>query len=102
MDNKDNVIPSNRNAYLELLNEYHVRSGLSLRDVCQICDIDFTYIHNILAGKRKPNRDIIIAMGFAYCLERVDVDELLLLAGHPPIGRNLLREYRKSKLNGNF
>ncbi len=82
-------------AYLELLNEYHVRSGMSLREVAQACDLDHTYVHYILAGSRRPNRDVIIALGFAYSMERVEVDEVLLLAGYPPIGRGLLREHRQ-------
>jgi len=64
--------------------------------VVEICDLDFTYIHYILKGARKPARDVIIALGFAYGLERVDVDEILLLADLPPIGRGVLREYRQA------
>jgi hypothetical protein len=87
---------NNRSDHLELLNEYHARSGLSLREVAQACDLDYTYIHYILTGARRPHRDVIIALGFAYGLERVEVDEVLLLAGYPPIGRGSLREYRQS------
>ena len=83
-----------RSAFLELLNDFHSRSGLSLRDVAQACDLDPTYVHYILKGARRPARDVIIALGFAYGLERIDVDELLLLAGLPPLGRGALREYR--------
>lgn len=82
-------------AYLDLLNDWHTRSGLSLREVAQACDLDYTYIHYILKGARKPARDVIIALGFAYGLERVDVDEILLLAGYPPIGRGLLRGFQQ-------
>ncbi len=84
-----------RTAFLDLLNEYHSRSGLSLREVAQSCDLDHTYIHYILTGARRPHRDVIIALGFAYGMERVEVDEILLLAGYPPIGRGSLREYRQ-------
>jgi hypothetical protein len=38
---------------------------------------------------------VIISLGFAYGLERVEVDEILLLAGYPPIGRGTVREYRQ-------
>jgi hypothetical protein len=79
-----------------LLNEYHIKSGLSFREVARACDLNFTYIHYILDDKRRPKRDVIIAMGFAYCLERFEVDDLLLLVGYPSIGRRLLREYRQS------
>jgi transcriptional regulator with XRE-family HTH domain len=82
-------------AYLIRISEAHERSGLSLREVAQSCDLDPSYVHYILKGARRPQRDVIIALGFAYRLERVEVDEILLLANLPPIGRNALREYRE-------
>jgi transcriptional regulator with XRE-family HTH domain len=87
--------------FLELLNELHIRSGLSLREVAIACDLDPTYVHYILKGARKPQRDVIIALGFAYGLDRLEVDEILLLARLPPIGRGSLREYRKANLGTN-
>jgi transcriptional regulator with XRE-family HTH domain len=83
------------NEYLNKLIEVHERSGLSFREVAQECDLDPSYVHYILKGARRPHRDVLIALGFAYRLERWEVDELLLLAGLPPIGRNALREYRQ-------
>jgi hypothetical protein len=80
--------------YIYLLSEAHERSGMSLREVAQASDLDPTYVHNILKGARRPQRDVIIALGFTYRLERVEVDEILLLAGLPPLGRSALREYR--------
>ena len=56
--------------------------------------MDPSYVVFILKGKRRPHRDLIISLGFAYCLERVEVDEVLLLADLPPLGRSVLREYR--------
>src|SRR5512144_96841 len=84
--------------YVYRLNEVHEKSGLSLREVAQACDLDPTYIHYILKGARRPRRDIIIALGYAYGLERVEVDEILILAGLPPIGRSVLRQFRKTTL----
>ena len=84
--------------YLIRLTEAHERSGLSLREAAQACEIDPSYLHYILKGARRPQRDVIIALGFAYRMERVEVDEILLLAGLPPIGRSLLREYRQNRL----
>ncbi len=84
----------NKSEYLEVLNDFHARSGLSLREVAQACDLDHTYIHRILSGSRRPRRDVIIALGFTYCLERSEVDEILLLAGLPPLGRSVLSQYR--------
>jgi transcriptional regulator with XRE-family HTH domain len=81
--------------YLCLLGEAHERSGMSLRDVAQASDLDPTYVHYILKGARRPQRDVIIALGITYRLERIEVDEILLLAGLPPLGRSALREYRQ-------
>jgi transcriptional regulator with XRE-family HTH domain len=80
--------------YIFLLSEAHERSGLSLREVAMASDLDPTYVHYILKGTRRPRRDVIIALGFAYRLERTEVDEILLLAGLPPLGRSALKEYR--------
>ncbi len=80
--------------YIYLLADAHERSGLSLREVAQFSDLDPTYVHYILNGARRPPRDVIIALGFTYRLERTEVDEILLLAGLPPLGRSALKEYR--------
>jgi len=64
---------------------------MSLRQVAEACDLDFTYIQRILSGSRRPRRDALIALGFAYQMELAEVDEILLLAGYPPIGRGMLR-----------
>lgn len=75
------MLAKNSHNYLSKLTEIHGRSGLSLREVARECDLDPSYIHYILKGARRPQRDVIIALGFAYRLERVEVDEILLLAG---------------------
>jgi transcriptional regulator with XRE-family HTH domain len=86
---------NNKREYLARLNDVHERSGLSLREVARLSDLDPTYLHYILRGARRPQRDVIIALGFAYTLERIEVDEILLLVNLPPLGRSALREYRK-------
>ena len=80
--------------YIYLLKDAHERSGMSLREVAQASDLDPTYVHYILKGARRPQRDVIISLGITYRLARVEVDEILLLAGLPPLGRSALREYR--------
>ena len=67
---------------------------MSLREVAQASDLDPTYVHYILKGARRPQRDVIIALGITYRLDRVEVDEILLSAGLPPLGRSALRQYR--------
>jgi transcriptional regulator with XRE-family HTH domain len=83
------------NQYLIKLTEAHERSGLSYREIAEACDLDPSYVHYILKGARRPQRDVLIAMGFAYRLDRWEMDEILLLAGLPPIGRSAIREFRK-------
>ncbi len=83
------------NQYLIRLIEAHERSGLSYREVAQACDLDQSYVHYILKGARRPHRDVLISMGFAYRLDRWEMDEILLLAGLPPIGRSAIREFRQ-------
>jgi len=101
MDTPENMLDANSRAYLSKITEAHECSGLSLREVAQACDLDPSYVHYILKGARRPQRDVIIALGFAYRLERVEVDEILLLAGLPPIGRSVLREYRQNNRQSN-
>jgi hypothetical protein len=86
------------NHYLSRITEAHERSGLSYREVAQACDLDPSYVHYILKGARRPHRDVLIALGFAYRLDRWEMDEILLLAGLPPIGRSAVREYRKDSV----
>jgi len=79
--------------FLNDLREAHDRSGLSYREVGQICDIDHSYVGRILNGARIPARDVLInLLVFAYGLSRLETDELLVLVGYPPLGRSARRE----------
>lgn len=69
-----------RRQHMARLNAIHGTSGLTLREVARACDVDHSYVHCILNGERRPKRDVIIALGFAYRLDRLEVDELLILA----------------------
>lgn len=84
--------------YIYLPSEAHERSGMSLREAAQASDLDPTCMHYILKGARRPQRDVIIALGITYRLARVEVDEILLLAGWPPLGCSALREYRQHQV----
>lgn len=52
-------------------------------------------VARIKSALRRPHRDVLIALGFAYRLDRLEMDEILLLAGLPPIGRSAVREFRQ-------
>lgn len=79
--------------FLYELRDAHDRSGLSYREVARICDIDHSYVGRILNGARIPARDVLInLLVFAYGLNRLETDELLILVGYPPLGRSARRE----------
>ena len=69
--------------YIYLLSEAYECSGLSLCEAAQTSDLDPTYIHYILKGARRPQLDVIFALGFTSRLGRVEVSEILFLAGLP-------------------
>ena len=85
-----------RSNFLSLVGEAHRDCGKSLRDVAELCDVDHSYVSAILAGKRKPRRDVLICLcAFGWGLDRISVDEVLLSAGYPPLGQSVLKEYRQ-------
>jgi transcriptional regulator with XRE-family HTH domain len=63
-----------------LLREHYDRTGLSLRELAALCDVDHSYISLILQGKRRPARDLLIALAaFGWGPDQRRTDELLLL-----------------------
>lgn len=81
--------------YLLRIREAHQRSGLSLREVAHMCDLDHSYVSLTLNGKRRPRRDVLISLcAFAWRQSPIETDEILLLANFPPLGRSSLREFR--------
>jgi hypothetical protein len=86
-----------RAEFLAAINEAHMRSGLSLREIAQVCDLDHTYLHLILQGKRHPHRDVLISLcTFGWHLDPIETDAILMADGHPPLGRSVRREYSTS------
>jgi Helix-turn-helix domain len=89
-----------RAEFLAAINEAHTRSGLSLREIAQVCDLDHTYLHLILQGKRHPHRDVLISLcTFGWHLDPIETDTILMADGHPPLGRSVRREYSASGAN---
>ena len=84
---------------LTRLREIHETNGQSLRELAAMSDLDSSYICLILNGQRNPSRDTLVSLGFSWRLGLFDVDELLLLAGYPPLGRSARREYHKTVID---
>jgi hypothetical protein len=92
--------PTSRAEFLAAINDAHTRSGLSLREIAQVCDLDHTYLHLILQGKRHPHRDVLISLcTFGWHLDPIETDAILMADGHPPLGRSVRREYSASSAN---
>lgn len=92
--------PASRAEFLVAINEAHTRSGLSLREIAQVCDLDHTYLHLILQGKRHPHRDVLISLcTFGWHLDPIETDSILMADGHPPLGRSVRREYSAGGAN---
>ena len=92
--------PTSRAEFLAAINEAHTRSGLSLREIAQVCDLDHTYLHLILQGKRHPHRDVLISLcTFGWHLDPIETDAILMADGYPPLGRSVRRDYSTGKGN---
>ena len=87
-----------RQDFLQNLNYFHERSGLSLREAASDADVDFSYLALLLHARRHPSRDVVLALGFVYNLDRMEMDGLLLSAGYAPLGRSLRREFHQEKM----
>ena len=84
---------------LTRLREIHETTGQSLRELAAMSDLDSSYICLILNGQRNPSRDTLVSLGISWRLCLFDVDELLLMAGYPPLGRSARREYHKTVID---
>lgn len=85
--------------WLSALRELHDDSGLSYRELAARCDLDHSYVALILAGKRRPSRDVLAALlAFGYQVDRLETDRVLMLAGYPPFRRSARLEFRQAQL----
>ncbi len=92
--------PASRAEFLAAIKEANTRSGLSLREIAQVCDLDLTYLHLILQGKRHPHRDVLISLcTFGWHLDSIEKDAILMADSHPPLGRSVRREYSTGSIN---
>jgi transcriptional regulator with XRE-family HTH domain len=74
-------VKRNLKEFLQLINEAHLNSGRTLREVGDLCYLDHSYIARILQGERHPQRDKLILICFlGWNLDFYDT-ELILKAG---------------------
>lgn len=76
--------------FISLLKEVHEQSGLSLREVGALSNLDFSYISRILAGERHPSRDVFISLcAYSWRLDLVETNRVLVAAGYKPIRQKI-------------
>ena len=76
------------------LRNYLDRTGFSQREFAMMAGVDHSYLTLIFHNGKVPSRDIIISFAFALRLDLWEADDLLLLAGYPPLSRSSRREFR--------
>ena len=74
------------------LNERIKKSGKMASEVFRLAAIEKTYGYAILAGKRSPGRNKLLALIFGLSLPPSDAQELLKTTGYPPLYPKLTRD----------
>jgi transcriptional regulator with XRE-family HTH domain len=93
-NNSDAPYLPSRERFLQLINSYHVCSGATYREIEEVCEINFSYLSLILKGTRQPSRDVLIRLcHWGWRLNPADTDEVLMLAGFPPLSHRTRREW---------
>ena len=74
------------------LAELRRKSGLSIGQIVLRCNIDRTYLHQILNGTRNPSRDKVIQLAFGFGLDDDEAQELLKAAQMNPLYPRIVRD----------
>lgn len=67
-------------------------SGLTIGQIVLRCNIDRTYLHQILNGTRNPSRDKLIQLSFGFGLDDEGAQELLKVAQMSPLYPRIVRD----------
>ena len=70
-----------------LLRNYRLGLGLSQERLASRAEVSKSQIALVELGQRRPSRDAALSLAKALSLGPKDRDELLLRAGHAPVGR---------------
>lgn len=75
------------------LSQLRAEAGLSYQHLSERCCVDVAYLYRLETGKSmRPGRDILIRIGIGLGLDVVSLDELITIAGHWPLLRDLHRK----------
>lgn len=74
------------------LAELRRKSGLTIGQIVLRCNIDRTYLHQILNGTRNPSRDKVIQLAFGFGLDDDEAQELLKAAQMNPLYPRIVRD----------
>lgn len=66
--------------------------GLKRSEIIRLSGLDRGYAYDILAGKKIPSRDKILAICFAMCLSLEETQNLLKCTGYPQLYIRVERE----------
>jgi hypothetical protein len=79
-------INGNEKEFLILIKDAHNNSSRTLREVGDLCYLNYSYIGRILTGERRPRRDQLIVICFlGWNLDIYDTDLILKTGGYKPL-----------------
>lgn len=68
------------------------KSGLTVGQIVLCCNIDRTYLHQLLNGTRNPSRDKLIQLAFGFGLDDDGAQEMLKVAQMSPLYPRIVRD----------
>jgi len=71
-----------RGRFCEFIIKAQIRSSFSDKEIAAFLNIDYAYYWRIKKGQRRPNRDLVIALGFVFQLELSEMELFLELGGY--------------------
>lgn len=71
-----------RGPFCEFIMKAQTRSSFSDKEIAAFLHIDDAYYWRIKKGQRRPNRDLVIALGFVFQLELSEMEHFLELGGY--------------------
>jgi len=76
----------------EYLTKLRRTCGFSPAEIVARCNIDRSYLHQILNGTRNPSRDKLLQLAFGFGLNDEETQELLKIARMSPLYPRIVRD----------